>query len=59
MDKNNNKFYICIEADNCNHKTCIHKVKHKSIKSEDPKYTNCVEGAFCYYKNISVHCKEA
>lgn len=56
MIENNDK--LCIEADNCDHKTCIHKVKHKLVKTRNPRFPNCVKGAFCYYKHISVHCKE-
>jgi len=53
-----NEFLICIEANNCDHKTCIHKKAHKLVTTRDPRYPNCVKGAFCYYKNIPVHCVE-
>jgi len=60
MDKINkgDGFLICIEASNCDHKTCIHKEPHKPVTTRDPHRPNCEKGAFCYYKNISVNCVE-
>jgi len=60
MNKANDKFLTCIEANNCDHQTCIHKGRHKQINARDPLSSpyrpNCVEGAFCYYKNVPVYC---
>jgi len=56
MNKANNEFLICIEANNCDHKTCIHRERHKMVNANDSHQPQCVKGAYCYYKNMPIHC---
>lgn len=52
------KLRICIESNNCDHRNCPHSFPHKIMTTKDPFRLQCLKGAFCYYKKISVSCRE-
>jgi len=58
MNEANSEFLTCVKSNDCDHETCIHKERHKLIDTRDPHQPNCVKGAYCYYRNIPIHCVE-
>ena len=56
MEKIKRKMRICGESGACDHSSCLHKMPHLSPAVKYAEQTFCVNGAFCYYKQIPVVC---